>query len=376
MIYYLAFYDTVENKAENRKTVLAATNKLQYIFECMQKLGLRFEVLSASGTTGKKPVHGKKVTLFDGVTLHLPMSLGNSCMPIRVLGNWLIKIWLFLKLLRMKKTDTLIVYHSLYYMKTVSFAKKLRKFRVVLEAEEIYGDAVGNTTMSAKEIAFFQTADAYIFPTQLLNEKVNLENKPYVLIHGTYKAEKDRNCKFNDGKLHAVYAGTFDPRKGGCAAAAEAAAKLDSRYHIHIIGFGTKEDTQNLQKKIAEIAKTTACEISFDGLKSGEEYIRYMQSCDIGLSTQNPVGDYNDTSFPSKVLSYMANGLRVVSVRIPVLEKSAVNDLLYYYEAQTPENIAEAVKAVDMHDGYDSRKVIEKLDRQFQRDLKGLLDSI
>lgn len=375
MIYYLAFYDTVENKAENRKTVLSATNKLQYIFECMQKLGMQFEVLSASGTNGKKPIRGKKVTLFDGVTLHLPMSLGNSCMPIRVLGNWLIKIWLFLKLLRMKKTDTLMVYHSLYYMKTVSLAKKLRKFRLVLEAEEVYGDVAGSTAMSAKEIAFFQTADAYIFPTQLLNEKVNHENKPYVLIHGTYKAEKDRNCKFNDGKIHAVYAGTFDPRKGG-GVAAEAAAELDSRYHIHIIGFGTKEDTKNLQEKIAEIAKTSVCAISFDGLKSGDEYIRYIQSCDIGFSTQSADADFNETSFPSKVLSYLANGLRVVSVRIPVLEKSAVSDLLYYYDVQTPENIANAVKAVDMHDGYDSRKVIEKLDRQFQADLKGLLGSV
>lgn len=373
MIRYLAFYDTRDNQAENRNIILSATNKLQYIFECMQKSGMRFDVLSASGTRNKKPICGKKVTLYDGVRLHLPMSLGASCAPIRVLDRFQIKAGLFLKLLKLKKTDTLIVYHSLFYMQAVALAKKLRGFRLILEAEEIYGDVMGDNSVSAQEIAFFKTADAYIFPTQLLNENVNTENKPHVCIHGTYKVEEDRKCKFRDGKIHAVYAGTFDPRKGGGIAAAAAAAELDFNYHIHIIGFGTAEEKKNLQDSITELSKMSTCTVSYDGLLSGEEYIRYIQSCDIGLSTQNPDADFNATSFPSKVLSYMANGLRVVSVRIPVLERSAVGDMLYYYDENTPAAVAEAIRRVDVNDSYDSRRVITELDRRFTTELQELL---
>ena len=105
--------------------------------------------------------------------------------------------------------------------------------------------------------------------------------------------------------------------------------------------------------------------MSYDGLLSGEEYIRFIQSCDIVLSTQNPDAAFNATSFPSKILSYMANGLRVVSIRIPAIEQSAVGDALFYYDRQTSEEIAKAILSVDMNSSYDSRTLIHALDNAF-----------
>ena len=69
----------------------------------------------------------------------------------------------------------------------------------------------------------------------------------------------------------------------------------------------------------------------------------------------------------------MSNGLRIVSVRIPAIEKSAVGEYIHYYDEQTPESIAAAVMSVDFNDGYDSRKKIAELDKTFTRDLKVLL---
>ena len=108
---------------------------------------------------------------------------------------------------------------------------------------------------------------------------------------------------------------------------------------------------------------------------SGEEYIKFIQSCDIGLSTQNPNAAFNETSFPSKVLSYMANGLRVVSIKIEVLKSSAVNELLYYYDINNPEAIANAIKGVDMSSLYDSRERIKELDKKFREEIKNLLEN-
>lgn len=139
-----------------------------------------------------------------------------------------------------------------------------------------------------------------------------------------------------------MYAGTFDPRKGG-PTTTTTTRWLPENYHVHILGFGSENDTKELCALIEETNEASAATVTYDGLLSGEDYIRFLQKCQIGLSTQNPDAAFNDTSFPSKILSYMANGLRVVTVRIPAIEGSAVGDDVIYYEEQTPEKIAQAI---------------------------------
>ena len=178
--------------------------------------------------------------------------------------------------------------------------------------------------------------------------------------------------KYSDDKIHVVYAGTFDPRKGGATAAA-ATEWLSEKYHIHILGFGSSNDTEHIKKVIQNTNEKSKATVTYDGLLSGEDYIQFLQKCQIGLSTQNPDADFNSTSFPSKILSYMANGLRVVTIRIPAIESSDVGQNLYYYDNQTPQDIAKAIMSVDLNDGYDGRVRIAELDKQFRNDLKILL---
>ena len=46
---------------------------------------------------------------------------------------------------------------------------------------------------------------------------------------------------------------------------------------------------------------------------------------------------------------------------------------MYYYDEQTPENIAKAIKSIDFSEEYDSRKAIGMLDKDFICDLKKML---
>lgn len=369
---YLCFYDT-GNKQENRNFVLSASNKLSYIFETIYKNGIEFEVVSASGSLDKKKLPSKSIKLFDGVDLWLPASLGRICRIVRVLDRIFIRLQLFFKLLKMKKGETLIVYHSLFYMNLVRIIKKLKNIKLILEVEEIYGDVMENDRVSKKELDFCKLADAYIFPTELLDKRINVNNKTSVIIYGTYKVEENLTGKFDDRKVHIVYAGTFDPRKGGAGAAVASGAFLDENYHIHILGFGNDEDKKNLLSEIERISKTSKCKITYDGLLSGDEYLEFLQSCHIGLSTQNPAAAFNDTSFPSKILSYMANGLNVLSIRIPVLEASLINDYMSYYDEQIPESIAEAIKSIILSDTTDFRKVVADLDKKFVFNIRKVL---
>ena len=373
-IIYIGYYNSLNNN-QKRNSTLSAINKMNYIIETLDKK-FQVNVLSVSESKESRSYPLTKEKLFNNSQLILlpTIKFGNGIQ--RVIQRILIKCSLIKYILKNTDKNTkVIVYHSLGYLNIIKFLKKIKNFNLILEIEEIYADVIGDKKIRKKEIEFFRNADSYIFPTKLLNDEINKENKSYVITHGTYKVEKQRSSKFReqDGKIHVVYAGTFDIRKRGAAAAAAAAEFLHENYHIHILGFGSQEDTNNMKKIIVETSKKTKCTVTYDGLKSGEEYIRFIQSCDIGLSTQNPDADFNATSFPSKILSYMSNGLRVVSIDIPAIKESDIGDYMYYYQKQTPQEIAKAIQNVDINDNYDSRKIISNLSKKFTRELFEIL---
>lgn len=372
-IFYLGYYNLPDS---GTNFVLAAVNKMNYICEAVEKAGYSTEIVSASGAVEKKFCKSKKVKLTDKTTLKLFSSLPRLNRIVSVIDRVILKTKLFLYMVKnTNKDSTVMVYHSLGYMSLVKRLKKLKGFKLIIEAEEIYGDVIGDEKTSQKEYDFFKIADGFIFPTELLSEKVNTKKKPEVIIYGTYHIEKEMPKIFSDGKIHCVYAGTLDPRKGG-AAAVEAALFLNGDYHIHVLGFGNEKEKAEMLNIIDDISKKTEAKITYDGLLSGDEFTSFIQSCDIGFSTQSPDAAFNSTSFPSKILTYMVNGLRVVSIRIPAIEKSAVGKFMYYYGEQTPENIAKAIKSIDFSEEYDSRKAIGILDKAFICDLKTMLKGV
>ncbi len=377
-MYYVAYYTLPDDQ---RKSSPAANAKIPVIAKVLaDAIGTKVEILSTCSVAKdnvKGFLRGRRFSVDENVECLQFSTYATKKGWLRRLLFWRANIKLFFKLLTVKKQDTVCFYHAIERIPVILLAKKIKKFKLVLEVEEIYSNA---SKLNKKEIEneqkIFKIADAYIFSTEMLNLEINQLNKPYSIIYGTYKVEEQISAKFNDGKIHCVYAGTFDRLKGGAICAVSAAEYLDENYHIHIIGFGNEEDKKCLIDKIESISKKTKCTITFDGLKTGSEYVKFMQTCHIGLSTQNPDAAFNATSFPSKVLSYMANGLRVVSIKIAVLEISLVNDLLYYYNKNTANAIACAIKSIDVTTPYDSRKRIVELYEKFKKDIKSLSEKI
>ena len=376
MLFYIGFYADEKN-SQNRRIVLSATNKMKYIIDTIEKIGIKQQLVSFGMTLDKKGYPASLEKISENVYLKQFKTFGRKNIFTKALDIYFSKLQLICYLLKnVKASDTLLVYHSPAYCKEITFIKKIKKCKLVLEVEEIYGDVSGDKALRKKELAVCKRADAFVFPTDMLSSAVNFNNKPYVTIHGTYQVEEDRCCRFDDGKTHIVYAGTFDPRKGGAGAAVGAAEYLSEQYHIHIIGFGSERQKEDIIKSIADTNKKSAATVTYDGLLSGEEYIKFIQSCQIGLSTQNPSGVYNDTSFPSKILSYMANGLRVVSVDIPAVKTSAVGEHLNYYKNQTPKEISNAIMQTKLDDAYNGREIITNLDNDFSKNIKKLLEEI
>lgn len=372
---YFGYYAD-DRKHKHVNCTLAAVNKMHYIAEKISAFSGSTEIISAVS-----PICGRQdAELYDlGNRITVRYFKASSCnnkivnLVKRTCNN--IRFYKWAKQ-NVEHGETIVVYHSLGYMNTIRRLHRANNFKLILEVEELYADVMKNDRLREKELDYLHTADAYIFPTSSLGTLINQTHKPEIIIHGTYNVEPKADIvePFDDSVNHILYAGTFDPRKGGAFAAISAVEFLPSNYHLHVLGFGTEDDVQRINEYIDQIRQRTKATVSYDGLKSGNEYIRFLQSCQVGLSTQNPDKSFNDTSFPSKILSYFANGLKVVSVRIPVVEKSQVGDMIYYYDKQEPRAIANAIiEACEDENHVDVRKRIQELDAEFQVNLQNLL---
>lgn len=358
---YIGHYDLYDSNVK-RSYVTAAVNKIRYMLKSFSKAYEEVCVFSFSKNIEEQfKIYPSELKHEGNVRIYFPLSWGGKGeLHTFSMIIWL-RICLFVYLLKhAHKNEHVYVYHATAYGKSILWAKAIKKFKLILEVEEIYSD-VQNTIRGLRdyEFSYINTADAYIFSTNLLDEKINKLNKPYIVINGTYEVEDIISEKFNDGKIHVVYAGTFDIRKGSAAAAVAAAKYLNKDYVLHICGFGSEKDKTDLLEIISHSNAINDCKIEFHGLLRGREYISFLQKCHIGLSPQNPNASFNSTSFPSKILSYLANGLSVVSIRIPAIETSSVGKYVTYYDEQTPSQIADAIMKANIETNY--RSLISKI---------------
>lgn len=374
-IKYLCHYD-FQNAPLKREYPLSAATKMDYIISAIIDAGYFVELYSMA------PIDNEKLGLYKGYTTkkkncsiqYQPTVTGNSifCKLARMVFRDI--SLLYFLLFKVRRNEPIIVYHSPAFIRILFWAKKIKRFKLILEAEEIYHDVSKfPKSFILAENRLLKSADAYLFSTELLHTRVNSRNKAWLVNYGTYNVEPQICDKFGDGKIHVVYAGTFDPNKGGVAAAVAAGEFLASNYHLHILGFGSVEQIQYVKRIVDEVSKKTQAKITYDGLLKGLEYIGFLQKCHIGLSTQKPDAAFSGTSFPSKVLSYMSNGLSVVSIRIDAIEKSKVGSYIKFYDKQEPMEIAKAIMSTAILN--QNRVLLGRLSLEFNAEMKVLLDS-
>ncbi len=376
-VIYLGYYDTASNKAENRHYPPPAAAKMEYISKAIVKAGHSVHIVSPCLTRNNESCAGKLVDLDDRISLKLFYSVGAGGFLCKALRRVSMRLQLFFYILKhAKKNEPVLVYHSLSYMNTLRFLKALKGFKLILEVEEVYADVKSDSKLRGKELRFFKKADAYLFAADTLDEIINTEGKPSAVIYGAYNIEGDGRCaSIEGGKTHVVYAGTLDLKKGGALAAVSAAKYLDDTFHLHVIGRGSALDTEMLKEAIAGV-NSGGCTISYDGFLPGEKCVDFLNSCHIGLSTQNPEGLFNDTSFPSKVLTYLSCGLSVVASDISVLRNSPISSYLYYYDSSNANSIADAILRAKQDLPCDSKMILKELDDAFVRKIDELIESV
>lgn len=334
-VHYIAQFGE-NNLGRNLKYSPAGQAKMNYIIDALSRTRASINVFSTCSAKNNSFYNWKKTTK-ENVQINVTYcsSFNTKFKYVNIIDVFYRQLQLFLYLLIfVSNEDSVVVYHERFYLSVLTLIRRIKKIYLIYEVEEVYTLAAKYSQKKVKkEISKLKNSDAYIFPNDLIAEFIGLNNKPFIVCYGPYNFEKITNNKFDDGKTHLVYAGTLDPKKGGALSAVELGKYLNENFHIHILGFGSTSDIIYLKSKIDFLTKNYKTKITYEGMLTGSEFREFIQKCHIGLSMQDPEGEYNITSFPSKILTYLSNDLFVITVKIKVLEVSQINNLLTYYES-------------------------------------------
>lgn len=370
-IKYLAYYAPQDDSQQRASHILAHYYFITYVVEQLNYLGYSVKIISANRTKSKTSFYGRRLDkIRDNFTIQFLPTFPKRNIIAKLLDIIALKLSVFIELLKCKKDDDVIVYHATSYMTEVKLAHRFKKFKWIHYVGEIYGDVNLSRKLKDKEMRCFKEADAFIFATEFLDKIINKKNKPFAVLYGAYRNEPIIAQKTNDGRVHCVYAGTFDSRKGEARQSVLAASYLPDNYVVHICGFGLEEDT-NIIKKLIEDAEPG--KVIFEGRLFGDDFTNLLQKCDIGLFTPIADAKFNESDFPSKIFTYMTNGLRVVSARVEPVEQSPIGQVMYFYDGNDPKSIASAIQKVKFDDNYDSRAIVTMVEKEFRRQFNELL---
>lgn len=368
-IYYLIHFD---NK-KNRNVTPSAITKGKYVASALASCSSEVEIVSLAYPT-KDSQDEVYYQVSENVICHLFKGKYSNNRIIRYIDHKLYdkKIRKYLKQ-NVKKEDIIVVYHSLANMKLVKYIKKNVTDKIVYEVEEIYGDVINDEKAKIKELKAFKNASSYIFSNDYLNTIINTKQLPYVTCYGTYEIPTLYKESFNDNLIHCLYAGTLAQNKGALNAI-NVAKYLPNNYLIHILGFGSEKDIADIKNAVNEVNNSYGTtKVIYEGLKLNEEYLKFIQKCQIGLCTQNIDAAFNTTSFPSKILSYMSNGLEVVGVNIAAIKNSKVGQYIQFYNVPDEKEIANVILNINLNAKSNNVDVVKELDKEFKEDLKAML---
>jgi hypothetical protein len=352
VIYYIGFYSPSNQELiiENRTFSSAAVNLMNFVSNQLS-INCNVHILSPAWSLHTKGFYsGKNISITKNVFLHLTPSFGSVYKIGKIFSKAFAELWLLGKIILMvKENDKLIAYHSIANSLTILLARKIIGFTLVLQLNEIYQDVENlgrfNNYIENKIIS---RADSFILSTKQLSNRIATYNKEYVVCEGVLSMNQLSNNKYNDGKIHLVYAGLIDKIKFCAFNSINLAPFLTSEYLIHIAGFGTEDDLQDLMQQIVNSNLLFPCKIVYQGFLQGEELNNLLQQCHIGLVAQSQDQAFTNSSFPSKIYTYLTNNLEVVCLQNSLIDASPVADLLYTYDDNNPKSIAELIKNLDI----------------------------
>lgn len=367
-LFYFGFY-TKNCNPNNFLEFPGCNNKMSYIVNSIKSSNISLKVICL-GESKDNITHSSKQLRID--------SLEENFFVGTIKYNFLSKLYLYFQIItillfRVKKTDTVIFYHSYYLLFLFKIIKSFKNFNLIIEVEESYKAAWGKSDSEIhNEIKNLKGADAYIYVNDLLPNIIE-NTKPYVVCYGTYEVKDVLSLQRSCEKKRIVYGGVITENDDSDIYLAIKAMKyLDNSYHLSILGYGSGSALNKLKQYIIENNLST--NIVYEGFLKGDDYMNFLKKCDFAINPRVLSDRLSDYTFPSKVLAYLSVGLPVVSTPIRCIKESKVSGLVSFSESTDPLSFSNAIKSLNLNT--NPIYTIKSLDELFIKDLKRLLENV
>lgn len=181
---------------------------------------------------------------------------------------------------------------------------------------------------------------AYVLLTEAMNEKVNPDSKPYIIIEGLcdermQHAEKKPS---DDPVKKCMYAGLLDARYGvKMLVDGFVMADLPGT-QLHIYGNGPYEE------ELRQVAGQNPGVI-YHGVVMNDQVVQAELEADLLINPRPTHEEFTKYSFPSKNMEYMASGTAVLTTRLPGMPEEYCQ-YVYIAGEETAEGLAADLRGI------------------------------
>lgn len=190
-----------------------------------------------------------------------------------------------------------------------------------------------------KVIELIKYVDCFVLLTEHMNEKINVFNKPYVVIEGMIGPQDSQIIlKSEPEKKIILYSGTLQ-RKYGIIHLLEAFEHIkEDDYMLYICGEGeAKRDIINASQKDKRI--------NYLGVLEREEVLELQRNCTILVNPRQNNEEYTKYSFPSKTMEYLQSGNPVIAYKLDGIPEE-YDDYLIYAEGDSAKDLANSLERI------------------------------
>lgn len=203
-------------------------------------------------------------------------------------------------------------------------------------------DLLGDSGFSRKVANFvIRHCSGYVFLTQAMNDRLNPQGKPYVILEGhadITMAEKKPSPERKKKPRVCLYAGGVSAKYGlrDLVEGFRQADLPDTELHI----YGPGDYVEELERIAEEDPR-----IFYGGMLLSGEVVEKEMEATLLVNPRPTNEEFVRYSFPSKTMEYMASGTPVLTTVLPGMPKE-YHPYVYLIEDETPEGIRESLERV------------------------------
>lgn len=201
------------------------------------------------------------------------------------------------------------------------------------------------------------TYKSYIFLTEAMNDKLNIQQKPYVIIEGLVDKNiiKERNTLNNKYPEKVVMMAGLLEDIFGVEMLLEAFKKVKNK-NARLKFYGRGSSVEKIK-----IASKEDSRIFYCGELTNRQIVEEEIKATLLINPRPPLGEWTAYSFPSKNMEYMASGTPLVAFNLPCIPKEYMA-YFYQFDEYSIESMSKTLQKLLDYD----KKIIHKFGLEAQ----------